>query len=445
MSATGTRQERDHKRFSPSRSERFILCPGSVNLLDRVPPRGPTSYSLEGTVAHAVLEAGILSNAENATQAIANSVYCMTPDVFDNDFKAAINDALDYVRDLMDELNTKYGDVVIFVERFVNPPVAAAPDEAGGFCDIAIYSPSAKRLWVIDYKHGVGIVKEVNESTQAKQYAAGFLFEDNPQIDAANVDVVTLVIIQPRAFHPDGPIREHNTTPAEIFDYLVELDSYIERAMEPTAPLIAGFDQCRFCEARDVCPAAEKKAVALPGTKFETARDVTATKLQDPKTMDVGRISYIMQMEPFFKMWFDSVESRARELMYAGVQIPNYKMVEAQAKREWYLEKETPEQLATRLAAAIGCDLNDVYPHRLITITEAEKKIGEAFKARAGRGKKKQAAADAAQTFAYFTLKKSSGNLTIAPDEDPRPAVDKAMQLFSGIAGLIPQPPTQKE
>lgn len=445
MSATGTSIEREHRDFSPSQAERFILCPGSINLIRRTMPRGPTVYSLEGTVAHAVLEAGLSNRCRTATEAIDNSIFCMTPEVFDADFKGAVTEALEYILDLHDELQALYGDAVIFIERKVNPPVASAPDEAAGYCDVAIYSPTARHLWVIDYKHGVGIVKEVEESVQAKQYAAGFLFEEGASIDPANVEAVSLVIVQPRAFHPQGAVREYRTTTAEIFDYLIQLDEHIELCLQDNAPLNPGDAQCRFCPARDQCPAAEAQALRSVVPTVTHVKELRPTTLPDPKGMDIGRLSYIMQMWPFLKMWYDGVESRAEELMRMGTQIPGFKMVEAQARREWFLERETPEELATRLSAAIGCEMDEVFPRKLITITEAEKKIVDAFKARAGRGRKKQAAADAAQTFAYFTLKKSSGNLTLVSDDDPRPAVDKAVMSFSGIAGLIPQPPTVKE
>lgn len=441
--APGRVQDREHKMFSPSQAERFILCPGSVALIKRTPPREATAYALEGTVAHTVLEAGLKNECVNATQAIDNSVYCMSPDVFTVEFKAAINDALDYIWDLYWTLEYQYGDCALYIERFVDPPVASAPGEAGGYCDVAVYSPSAKRLWVIDYKHGEGVAKSAEDNAQAKQYAAGFLFEDNAVVDPTNIRVVTLVIIQPRAFHPDGPVREYNTTVAAIHEYLFQLDEKIELCLQPDAPLVPGVEQCRFCPARDQCPAAEARALAIPGTDFKKVKDVVVPKLPQVNTLDVDRLSYIMQMWPFVNMWYNGVSSRVEELMRSGVQVPGFKLVEAQARREWHPSpRETMDEFAARLAAYVGCDIEELYPRKLINITDAETKIINAFKSRVGRGRKKQAAADAAQSFAYFTLKKSSGKLTVVSDDDSRPAVDKAIMSFSGIAGLIPQPPT---
>lgn len=433
---TLTSTEREHREFSPSRSERFILCPGSVNLLRRTPARERTIYADEGDVAHKVLEAGLTTFAINANQAIENSIYCCED--FDSEFKASINEALSYVWGVMQEVNGKYGDAVLYVETFVNPPVAAAPGEAGGYCDVAIYSAKARHLWVVDYKHGVGIAKAVVGNTQVKQYAAGFLFDENRLVDPESVDDVTLVIVQPRAYHPDGDIREYQTTPGHLWDYLLELEGYIEEALKPDAPLKPGVDQCRFCEARSACPALEARAVAIINPQFNNTRQVTVATLPDPKTMDVQRLSYIKQQFELFRIFMNGVDSHVDELVRSGVHVPGWKMVETNPKRVWYGDEN---ERAYKLASLIGCKPSDLYRTSFKTLTDVEELVVTAFKSRVGKGRKKQAAEEAKQLFAYFTIKESSGNLTLVPEDDPRPAVNKALQSFETIRGAI-EPPT---
>jgi hypothetical protein len=416
-----------------------------VNLLARTPPRPSSPDAERGTRAHEILEIALTNGFTTAAPAIDESNYCLSPEIFNTDDRASINDALDFIWDLMAEIDLMYGDPVIFIERYVNPPVDAAPGEAAGFCDIAIYSARARRLWVMDYKHGAGISKAVIGNPQVKQYAAGFLYEDNPAVDPANVDVVTLVIIQPRAFHPDGDIRQYDITPAELFDYLMNLDEIIEDCLKPDAPLTPGVDQCRFCDARTTCPAAEKAAVAVANQHFASIRDVAVPRLPDVRTLDGDRLAYIVAMKGFVKSWFDACEQQAEDMLRAGVPVGDLKLVEANPKREWYGTDE--DDIATRLSAVVGCKKEDLFRKSLITITDAESLITQAFKARVGRGQKKQAAEDAKHTFAYFTLKKSSGNLTMVSADDPRPAVNKALNAFSGISGLLPPPsqPTKEE
>lgn len=431
--------ERIHTRFSPSRSEQFFLCPGSVNLLARTPSRPTSPYAVGGDIAHAVLEAGLKNGCTNATQSIELTEYGLgvleemykeaVPDIID--FKASINDALDYVWELMNSLNAQYGDAQMFVEVRVDPPISSAPGEAAGFCDIAIYSAKARRLWVIDYKHGAGVTKSVVGNTQVKQYAAGFLYDDNAPVDKNNVDTVTLVIIQPRAFHPDGDIREYNTSPLELADYLIELDEQIAICMEPNAPLVPGVEQCRFCDARSTCPAIEAKSLSVMREQFKTVRDLRAPALPDVKTLDPFRLGYIKQQMPLIYSWLNDVDKHIYELNMNGIHVPGTKLVEVDAKREWFEKDELKR--AEALAALIGCDQTDLYRVKFETITNTEKMIVDAFKRRVSKGRKKQAAEEAKQLFAYHTIKESSGNLTVVLDDDPRPPANRAIKSFGQL------------
>ena len=373
-------QEREHTRFSPSRSEQFFLCPGAPNLLARTPPRPSTTYAEEGVLAHTILEAGLNGRCTNASQAIIAADYdCIIDSYFQNitalnDFKASINDALDYVWNLIDELNKQYGDAQLFVEVRVNPPINSAPDEAAGYCDIAIYSAKARALWVIDYKHGAGITKAVLGNTQIKQYAAGFLYDPaTPLGDGVkNVEYVTMVIIQPRAFHPHGDIREYTTTPLELADYLMDLDAQIEVCLDPTAPLIPGIEQCRFCDASSTCPARESAALAVVNMQFASVRDIKAPNMPSPESMDVARLGYIFQHKSMLSKWLDDITKHIYHLQMSGVNVPGTKLVEAEAKRQWYGEEE---DRATKLAALIGCKPDDLYRKMFNTITDTDSNI----------------------------------------------------------------------
>src|SRR5690606_39056720 len=117
----------------------------------------------------------------------------------------------------------------------------------------------------------------------------------------------------------------------------------------------------------------------------------------DPRTIDINRLSYIKQMQPILKGWLDAVDQHIQQIMRSGLEVPGFKLAETQARREWYLDGKTAEDdiatanaIATKLAALIGTSPVDMFRTKLITITDAEKMVVDAFKARVGRGKKKQ-------------------------------------------------------
>ncbi len=390
---------RIHKDFSPSKAERLELCPGAYNLLKRTPLRERTVYADEGDVAHAVVEAGLNTYSTTAEQAIENSIYCF--EEFTVDFIAAIQEALDYVWLRLETIQAQYGDAVLYTETYVDPPVSAAPGEAGGYCDIGIFSALARTLWVIDYKHGVGVVKDAIGNMQALQYGGGFLFGQPALIPPESVDKVIVVIIQPRAFHPGGSIREAEYTPLQVSDYLMRLDENIENALKADAPLKPGLEQCQFCEARSVCPALEANALRVINPAISNIQQVNNLTLPDPKTLDVHRLSYIKKSFDMLRMWMNSVDTHIDELERSGIDVPGYKLVASDARREWYGDEE---QRIAKLSNLIGCDKGELYRKSLKPLTEVEKMVVQAFKDRVGRSRKKQAAEDAKQMFAYFTL-----------------------------------------
>lgn len=435
---SGSAEDREHRRYSPSQIERIELCPGSVNLLERTPARLPSKYAQEGTEAHDVLHVALSNGIRDAKLAKEES-YVFHKD-FEADFYYSIQATLNYVYDILDT----YPDAVMWLEQFVDVPSKAAPGEAGGSADIIIWIPSQRRLYVIDFKHGSGVVKEAERLPQAMQYGAGVLYGsdmiDTPNGVEKDIDVVTLVVAQPRAFHSDGSIRDWDTTPFELYEYLEDMDEVIRKAQQPNAPLVPGETQCMFCDARTTCPARETMALQKINTQFGNIRDVIEAKIPNVKDLDVTRLSHIRAWKPFIEKFFDDVENHMHELMRGGFDVPGWKLVETQAKREWYGDED---MLAPRLAALAQVPVTDVIRMKLITITEAERLVVDRYKQNAGRGKKKQAAEDAKAAFAHLTIKKSSGSLTIAPADDPRPAVNRAAMALGGIAGIV-APPTEK-
>lgn len=109
-------------------------------------------------------------------------------------------------------------------------------------------------LEIVDYKHGAGIVVDVEENAQVMYYANGRLAE----FAAAGVvfpddALVRLTIVQPNAFHPSGQIRSWDTTAGYLRKWLVE-------KLVPAMNNAGGTEYkigewCRFCPAVLACPA----------------------------------------------------------------------------------------------------------------------------------------------------------------------------------------------
>lgn len=445
--------ERTHRRYSPSKMERLTLCPGSDRATFGLAEKD-SEWSIEGTKAHAVLEAALENKVRDARTAhIEYSALCM--ELLDEKdegpykrFYSAIDSALDHVYSLLDN----HPNAIMWIETFVDPPSDAAPGETGGYCDIAIYDPDTKTLWIIDYKHGQGIVKAVRGNPQPMQYAAGFLYGAKSPLmyketwydEAAktlnvepaerDVDRVVLTILQPRAISPDGEERSVELTPYEVYEYLSTMDDTIRKCKDEKAPLVPGQDQCRFCPLNgNGCPAQEAKALAAVSQTFQRVEDIDQNVVPDPYGLDGEHAERAALALPFLRQWANAVEKRLYALIQQGYRPQFHKIVEAEARRQWHGD---PVEIAKRFMELTGCQYEEIMRPKLLTITEADELIVDAYKAKAPRGKKKAAAEDARQAMAFLTLKQSSGKMTLVTLDDPRPAVDRA-DTFAQIGAAL--------
>lgn len=426
-----------HGQYSPSRAERFFACEGSTNLLKRVPPRPPQTWTIEGKNAHIVLETALKNGYRDAQEAHNNSVVFFV-DVNDSEthFYRSVQMAIDYVFDIMD----RHPDAKMYVEQRVFPP--GVTSEASGTSDVIIVVPSLRTVYVIDFKHGQGVAKDAEENKQMLQYGAGAIFGDNPLCDPNQTSHVVLVIIQPRAFHKDGPIREWDTIPYRIWEYIGELEQAITKNEQPDAPLRPDdngktTDHCRFCDAKTVCPAREQQALNVAALTFKQIEHVTALTLPVPTLMQTERLAQIRFMAPILRKWLDDCEAHCYELARAGHYIKGAKLVETQARRKYY---GSEEEVAAKLAALAQLPVEKVMRKSIIPIGEAEDLIVDAYQRRVTtRAARKKAAMQARNDFAFLTLKQSSGNLVLVDESDERPAVNATRQYFAGVSGLIPE------
>lgn len=425
-----------HARYSPSQADRFFLCPGSCNLIERSPSRASDEHADEGTKAHALLEATLAGGFNNPGDAIK----ALGLGHHDFNMYTAVRDATDYIHNLYSELNMLFGDAQMYVETYVNPPINSAPGEAAGKCDVAVVSKNGRQLYVIDYKHGVGVPKDAIDNRQATQYAAGLLFGGHGIVNPEDIDSVVLVIIQPRAFHKDGDVREYAVDVEYVRQYLHDLDNKIAECQKPDAPLIPGYDQCRFCPVKYKCPALENSAMSVINQDFSTIHDVKESGVPSPKSFSLDKLSYALQAMDLLKLWIKDTEAYAKELAMSGTNPPGYKLVHSSTRRQWYGDAD---KLAPRLAALIGCPPDDLYSKKFVTITEAEALVKNAFKKKVSKRNRKKAAEQAKKSFAYFTTKEASNNLSLVPEADQRAAVNVTEKTFGNIGRNI-QPPSPK-
>ncbi len=231
-----------HSTLGASAAERWMECPGSnviINELD-LPPSEESDFAKEGTAAHeaaAHCERAGLDAWEIEGQTFLGYVV-------DREMVDAIQDYLDEIARLRAE-HLSLGNICKELTEYrvsgdFHPLFFGTVDK--GIVGEQI-------LDVIDLKYGAGIAVDAYENKQLKYYAVGILEKFIGPLTGR----VRLTIVQPRAYHEDGPIRSWETTFEELIAWKkTTLIPAMNRA-EIDTTLTPG-DHCRFCPAKIVCP-----------------------------------------------------------------------------------------------------------------------------------------------------------------------------------------------
>jgi hypothetical protein len=433
-----------HAKYSPSSAFRWMVCYGSARLSETAPDvRSP--YAEDGVEAHSILAYALQNGYRDAKVAFdamkaAGAVFTYRTD--DEDVR------IDSVQFGLDEIWTifdTWGDPAQLpqwgVEARVRFPSNLYYGQVWGTADVWIYIPSFNFLYVIDFKHGAGVAVEAEGNTQTFIYATAVL--DELGATGISPDYVVPTIIQPRAFHPDGRIRRDVVSAAWLREVFVpKVDDAITECEKPDAPLLPGVKQCRFCPGFTICPAREAMALKVANENFTQISDVDRSKLPDVRSLPIERFTYVLPMLDMLKDWINEFETAAKSFAMSGGHIPGQKLVEVYAKRVWFGDMEKHAEF---IASLTGKPIDEIYPRRLTTITRAETMLKEVFKRDAPRGQKKRATEMAKYALSHMVQREGSGNLTLVPESDPRPAINKAMINFGQVNVPALPPPIGDE
>ena len=411
---------RKHAVYAASASDRWLRCTGSIAYTAGLPEGMASSYALDGTEAHELLEFALTNGYRSAF--VAHSA--MQPQwTYRHDNEDArlesLQEGLDHLWDLIDA----YGEgASVWLEcQFKFPSTES--DDVGGTTDVAIYIQDFDMLIVADYKHGAGTWVDAVENTQMMTYATSVRASLRAEgLPLYGQTAYRLVIIQPRAFSKSGTIREWVTDDNRLDHFMGEVDIAIRKSRSPTPELVPG-KYCRWCPAYSTCPAAETARIgSVPLPQFKSIETLRKEGLPEPKDLDLNRLAAILEAEKMIDEWFKVVRQHALALAKEGVNIPGFKLVETQAKSKWYGE---PRAVAVGLAHIVSYPDPDVFmPQTLVTITEAKQFIKEQIYARVGKGQQsKKLVEEANKAIATLTTRESSGNLTLVPLDDNRPAI----------------------
>jgi len=364
-----------HALLSPSSSDRWFSCPGSINLIETLNIKSTVSKSAaEGTVAHRIGELCLSTDTYPAS--FLNQK--MTVDGFEitvtQEMLDAVSVYVNYVDHYMSKLDIDdtidIDEITLNVEMKCNLTSIGIAGLDGGTGDCVIINHRDNILTVIDYKHGIRHAVEVDCNRQLRQYALGALLAIDELIIYEDWKI-EIVIVQPRAFHKDGPVRIEVLSNDDLYKW--KDDALIPAALrtkEKNAPLVASESNCRWCPV-STCSARYKKVIASTMIDF---KDNAPSLLPDLNLMTTEQKIKTLMHSKMIRSFLTAVESQVKDEMRDGSQAydDNYKLVNSRAQRK--LDDAAFDEI-TPLLDYLKDD--EMYIKRTKTITELESTLKE--------------------------------------------------------------------
>ena len=383
-----------HAKLAPSASSRWMNCPGSIKLSEKVPEPPSSSFADEGTAAHAVCE-GLLTEGLLPKEVEVNGKawevnedmeeHCLAYDSF--------------------VLKNKPKNAALFVEEKFN--LSWLYPGVFGSNDACVYDPDKKHLHIIDFKYGMGIKVSPEWNSQLMIYALGaveHLWKLKAKVSKKELVVrdiitnLTLTIFQPRIdAEEDGGARSWDISTEDLFFWGHNVFRPAAKATENENATLAVGDHCRFCPALAVCPEQAKNALTVAKTDFDNPI------LPTPDELTPDELLKVLEVSDIISNWTKSVKTYVHNCMENGETFPGFKLVKRKSNRKWINE----EAALTALLGPLG---SESYTQKVLSVAQAEKAL-----------KSRRISVEA--TMDHLWTKPDTGT-TMAKDSDKRRAID---------------------
>jgi hypothetical protein len=373
----------DHAVLSASGAHRWLNCLPSARLeLEFV--NNESSAAAEGTAAHALCEHK-LKKALHMRSKRPVSVY-------NSDEMEEHSDAyVEFVMEQLELAKQSCTDPLILIEQRLDFSCYVPQGFGTGDCIII----ADKKLHIIDFKYGMGVLVDAVDNPQMKLYALGALEIYDSLYD---IEEVSMTIFQPR--------RENVST----WTIRVEdLKAWAEKELKPKAKkaydgegeYLPG-EWCTFCRAAVKCRARAEEKLKLAQSEFKLPPLLTDSEIEEV----LSKLSDLTK-------WANEIIAYATDAaVNHGKEWHGFKVVEGRSVRKY-----KDEDAVAEVAKANG--YKDIFRQSLITLTEMERLMG--------KSKFEKILGD--------LIYKPSGKPTLVPLSDKRPAmnVSNAKNEFNEI------------
>ena len=366
----------NHAVLSASASHRWLNCPPSVRLTERIPDNG-SIYAAEGSEAHELCEFKLRQllgmEAHNPLDTPIGLQY------YDGTMEDAATGYAAFVLELLAEIRKTCSDPIVMVEQKLD--YSRWVKDGYGTGDAVIVADGT--LHVVDFKYGTGVPVSAEGNSQMRLYALGALDMFGELYD---IDTVVTTIYQPRL----ASISTDTISKTDLLDWAENtLRPLADQAYKGEGDLNAG-SWCRFCKLR----AEANLAMAQHDFKL-------------PPTLSDEEIAVILDKLDDLISWAGDVKEYALNAALHGTHFHGWKLVEGRSNRRY-----TDEAAVAQIVSETG---RDPCEHKLLGITAMEKLLG-----------KKQFA-----TLLSDLVERPQGKPVLVPASDKRPEMTNAKNDFA--------------
>lgn len=350
-----------HAVLSPSSAHRWLQCPASIAAEDGL-PNTSSVHSQEGTAAHALAEACLLSDTK-AEEHIGKEFEGV--EVTDE-----MADHVQVYIDLVHDYHAHTKGPLLVEQRL---PLWHITGEAGarGTADAVVVVPEQRELIVIDLKFGRGVAVSAEENPQLMLYALGAIEEFGVLYDFTSV---RMVISQPRI----------QIAPSEYVMSREALEQWglwaadrAELTKEEEAEFVPGEKQCHWCKAKAGCKALAEKVLGAITDGFVDLDAEVAPQIEPAiakvKHMDTAQVAALLPSIDLIEGFCKAVRAQAEASLLQGQKVTGYKLVTGKrGNRKWKDEQE-----AISILKSMRLKIEEMYDLKLISPTSAEKLLAD--------------------------------------------------------------------
>lgn len=312
----------EHAFLSPSASDRWLECPASVRMEEKIGKGNDKGsvYAQEGTDAHTLCEVFVRSTmldtgSEEIKGELARTVSWIREKYGEDVTKEMLTHAAGYAQFL--SVRMRHHPVrTLLLEQRLKTPIP----RCWGTSDAVIVS--LKEIEIVDLKYGAGIPVSALSNSQLMLYALGALEAFDGLL--GTLETVTMSIYQPRITADPNRITTWSLSAGELRAWGERARVVAEEALGDDAHFSPGEKTCRWCPASGRCDAQAQYMFEQAGVEFGS----------DPDLLTPGQMADILGVASQIRSWLSDIESQALRLAYSGdEEIPGYKVVMKGSRR----------------------------------------------------------------------------------------------------------------